>query len=121
MLLPLDGGCYRSFNSLPRQSTLSGPPEGGGSEGQTRPIYALAVRNADGTGVWKHDEGNDLEAEIVTEADAVADAVSEVVEEAVQEPVQTAMEDARFDFKANLYTLVAVIAAMEYVGLVFWR
>jgi Fuseless len=92
---------------------LNSTPEGDNNDGQS-PIYALAVRNTDSSGANKNDAVHELEVEILTEAvaDAVADAVGEVVQEAVQEAVQTAMEDARFDFKANLYTLVAVTAAV---------
>jgi hypothetical protein len=91
-----------------------GGASSGGAEGQS-PVYALAVRNDNGTSTnWKNDAVHELEVEILTEAvaDAVADAVGEIVQDAVQDAVQTAMEDARFDFKANLNTLVAVTAAV---------
>lgn len=90
---------------------LTSTLDGGGGGGQS-PVYALAVRNTEGTS--KNNAVHELEVEILTEAvaDAVADAVGEVVQEAVQEAVQTAMDDARFDYKANLYTLVAVTAAV---------
>jgi len=92
---------------------LTSTLESGGGGGQS-PVYALAVQNTDGTNTSKNDAVHELEVEILTEAvaDAVADAVGEVVQEAVQEAVTTAMDDARFDYKANLYTLVAVTAAV---------
>ena len=97
--------------SAQQSQQLSSTPEVGGGDGQS-PVYALAIR--DGANTFKNDGVHEMEVEILTEAvsDAVADAVGDVVQEAVAEAVQTAMEDARFDFKANLYTLVAVTAAV---------
>ena len=99
-----------SYNSYPSIQTASGDSGAGLS-----PAYALALRSNDGASLSKNGDGvQELEVEILTEAvaEAVADAVGEVVHEAVQEAVQTAIEEARFDFKANLYTLVAVTAAV---------
>lgn len=79
------------------------------------PAYALALRGTDGASPSRNGDGvQEMEVEILTEAvaDAVADAVGEVVQEAVQEAVQTAIDEARFDFKANIYTLIAVTGAV---------
>lgn len=97
--------------------TVRAPPPGGtpppGAEGVS-PIHALALRHAEGASPPKGDAYHELEVEVLTEAvaDAVADAVGEAVHEAVQEAVQTALEESRFDFKANLNTVVAVAAAV---------
>ena len=84
---------------------------GQGEPGVGTPQYSLALRDGakDGT-----DGVQEMEVEILTEAvvDAVSDAVAEVVQGAVQEAVQTAFEDSRFDLRANLYTLIAVTAAV---------
>ena len=95
-----------SYNSYPSIQTASGDSGAGLS-----PAYALALRSNDGASLSKNGDGvQELEVEILTEA--VAEAVADAVGEAVQEAVQTAIEEARFDFKANLYTLVAVTAAV---------
>lgn len=84
-----------------------------GAEGAS-PIHALAIRHAEGASFSKNDAYHELEVEVLTEAvaDAVADAVGEAVHDAVQEAVQTAIEESRFDFKANVSTIIAVAAAV---------
>lgn len=75
------------------------------------PPYTLVLRDPQsGNGAKDGTEGvQEMEVEILTEA--VVDAVTEAVNDVVAEAVQTAMEKA-FDFKANLYTIIAVTAAV---------
>ena len=86
------------------------PPQ---SDGLSPAYYALALRNADGAAPTDV-QVQEMEVEILTEAvaDAVAEAVAECVGDAVNDAVQTAIDEGRFDFKANIYTLIAVTAAV---------
>jgi len=75
-------------------------------------LYALRSAPSNGTPRAHGGDGEleEVEVEIVTEA--VVNAVAGAVGEVVNEVVQTAIEETRFNFKANVYTLIAVIGAV---------